>query len=281
MGEVVGILAWNVHDGFGDPKRQDGVVGVVGHMTNLLWLDVGVFPEAFSPEQADVANHAVRSLEDMGYVVKAVPNDDDDGRRDRHSTLMIAERRMCQNMEAIRLAGRSAIKGTLRGGQEVYGVHGNDRRAEARARDMGVLLSHIRPGVPAAIAGDFNAMHYGDPRAWLYRAAGPLVRCLPEEEPRPEGSRSPIGRFGSLAIRLSGMANDNTLKMLRDAGYEDASLDNAGSRYEPTMRRMGGLLAAQLDHIMVSDGVASKFFMTFPPFRGLSDHQAIYAYLEM
>jgi hypothetical protein len=97
------------------------------------------------------------------------------------------------------------------------------------------------------MALDANAMHRKDPRSRIYRMAGPLVRHLPAHPPTIGQNEKKLSVMVSKAQRIAEMADGGTLDILEAAGYEDAT--QLG--YTPTARFIGGLAAAQLDHIMI------------------------------
>ena len=132
-----------------------------------------------------------------------------------------------------------------------------------RRKQTEALLAQIDPNRPTVIAGDMNSMHRDDPRARALRIVAPVTELLPQGEP---GKRqSIIALVGSLASRLTMMAEGGPIDMLEQAGYKDA-----GSRRQATM----GFV--QLDHIMVPEWMEVTDF-TVQPMKGLSDHRAVVA----
>jgi endonuclease/exonuclease/phosphatase (EEP) superfamily protein YafD len=141
----------------------------------------------------------------------------------------------------------------------------------------------------SVIVGDLNNMHSFTKRAKLL--AHPIVRSmigtLPQVEPghkevfmaraaenklsqKLQGLHYKSARIGSLAARLSGMAEGRALEVFESAGFVDADPNQ-----QATMLLFGQFSLAQLDHIMARDAKVTEFSVL--PKDGLSDHRAVAA----
>lgn len=144
----------------------------------------------------------------------------------------------------------------------MIGVHLDDRKETTRVEQTQALLAQIDPNKPTVIMGDMNSMHRDDPRAIALRMATPVVELLPQGEPGKPQSK--IARVGSLATRLTGMAEGGPIAVLEEAGYRDADA-----------KRQATKSFVQLDHIMVPEWMVTEDFVV-QPMKGLSDHSAVF-----
>jgi len=148
-----------------------------------------------------------------------------------------------------------------------------DDRAEARRVGQTLKLLELFQdeqdgSCPSVIAGDLNAMHRLEIRSALIRAVQPIAERLPYGEPGFEASK--IARIGSLARRLSEMADGTTLRLFENAGYRDSDSAHLHTK---------GI--AQLDHILHTAELYSPpdSFQSIKA-NGLSDHRIIRAIIE-
>jgi endonuclease/exonuclease/phosphatase family metal-dependent hydrolase len=250
------IVAFNAHDNYArtwlhvDAQLPDSHVLVI--------------PEAYREGdiQSQSALHKARP-EGTERIIADVVYNDADPRKDRHHLVLVGMPEVVERIEPIRLVGRTALRASLKGGIDIIGLHLDDRREEMRRRQTQALLDQLDLERLTIIAGDLNSMHRDDWRAGVLRRMGPLAERLPQGEP---GEKQPImARFGSLAARLTRMAEGGPLAMLEQAGYKDT---------DPGRRATMGFV--QIDHIMVPSCLAVAAF-TVRPMRGLSDHCAVAA----
>lgn len=257
---VLRIVALNAHDNY---------------VRSLLLIDaqlprshVLVIPEAY--QEGDIQSQRV--LHGYGSrsggtkrVIADVVYNDADSRKDRHHLVLVGMPDVVERIEAIRLVGRTALRASLKGGIDVIGLHLDDRREDMRRQQTQALLDQLDPERLTVISGDLNSMYRDDWRAQVLRSMGPIAQCLPQGEPGEKQSK--MARFGSLAARLTRMAEGGPLAMMEYAGYKDA---------DPERRATMGFV--QLDHIMVPSCLATVAF-SVRSMRGLSDHRAIAAEL--
>lgn len=132
-----------------------------------------------------------------------------------------------------------------------------------RRRQTAALLDQVGSKRLTIIAGDINSMHRDDWRAKVLRRIAPIAKMLPTAEPGEKQSK--MARIGSLATRLTMMAEGGPIEMLEQAGYEDA---------DPQWQATRGFV--QLDHILVPLWMEVVNF-TIQSMKGLSDHHTIIA----
>lgn len=238
--------------GFEDEPRSRAVLDI----TEAVNPDVVIYPEAFNEDGNIRALDAAKfALQDQGYVVEGVANEDDDDRSDRRG-LVAASKVKNTEIEVVRLMTRNALRVTGLHPEDqqaidVFGVHLEDRSEDGRLWQAGALLKEAAYD-RTILAGDFNAMHANAPIARVLRAMGPLANRLPAGEPGTHQSK--LARIGSLSQRLAEMADGRTMEAMVKDGFIDAD-----PKRQATIRRLG-LLAVQLDHIMVGDGLEATDF---------------------
>lgn len=267
-------LAFNTRDGFNDPTRQQDLIDFVEHIKP----DVAFFSEAYSARfDADFAQTALRSL---GYEVQAGEYDDIDGRKDRHGYIgitripnaIIKEQRF-ETRNGVHILARDPI---THNSFDLFGLHADDRKKQGRITQLGSIPALVRQTI---IVGDLNAMDHMDPLARVARFVKPLADRLYSIEPAETVSLdwrnkaiskmatravNIAGVFGSHLQRLSDMASGEEIRMLQDQGFRDADTLHA-----PTMHHV-----AQLDHMMITDGVYPLDFNVLNDVK-LSDHKPI------
>lgn len=247
------VVTFNAHDNYGQIVARGDERVPRGHIL--------IVPEAY--QEGDV--YSQRALEAMWSsrenLIADVLYNDMDGRKDRHHLVLVGDAEVVEHIQPIQLLGRTALRASLKGNIDVIGVHLDDRDEDTRCKQTQALLDQVDPDRLTIIAGDFNAIHRDDRRAQLLRALGPFAGMFPEGEPGTKQSK--IARLGSLATRLTMMAEGGPLAMMEGAGYHDA---------DSSRRATMGFV--QLDHIMVPRdlSIATVFVQ---PLRGLSDHAAI------
>ncbi|HWB38620.1 MAG TPA: endonuclease/exonuclease/phosphatase family protein [Candidatus Saccharimonadales bacterium] len=241
------VAAWNVRDAFSEAYPT---VNVLSEFRQLN-PDVAVISEAYAEGKTTLVDGVLEAFDAQGYHVTDVPYNDDDGREDRHNMIVLARKEFVASTAPIRLATRTAVALTLRHPDtkreiDLYGVHLDDRHEERRLGQATTLLADVDPNTPTVIAGKFNALDRTDPDARKLRMVAPLTKLLPSKDPAPGGRRSPIfpRRFGSLAQRLTEMADGGTMAVFDEAGFTDAD-----SQHLPTKGRF------HLDRILLSDGL--------------------------
>jgi endonuclease/exonuclease/phosphatase (EEP) superfamily protein YafD len=247
----VRVAAFNAHDNAA--RYWDQITMNLGYST-----DIRAIPEAYKRSEGLVSR-----LQASGLAAAEVPYGDQDRREDHHYFAMVGNPEAVECIEPIQLAGRTALRASLKNGADVIGVHFDDRKETTRREQTEVLLAQVNPNRPTIIAGDMNSMHRNDLRARLLRSAAPITELLPQRE--PGRTRSRIARICSLATRLTRMAEGGPIAMLEAVGYKDA---------DPARQATMGFV--QIDHIMVPEWMAVADF-TVRPMEGLSDHRAILA----
>lgn len=264
MSETLSVLAYNVRDAWGDPKKHE-------ELLDFVWLvnpDVAFFSEAFAERDTGFGTDGVGALKALGYQGHWSWYHDADERRDRHALIGITRTGTgkIHSPSGIR-AFYTAKLDTAAGHVDFYGLHGDDR-SEGMRREQAVALGAIAS--PAIVAGDLNNLWRHAPTARVLRALRPLADILPATE--PTAARTPLltrGRTGSLARRLGEMAEGTMLDMLSEYGLKDA---------DPNLQPTKGF--AQLDHILVTDGVIVDGF-TVHGKTSVSDHRAISARVRL
>jgi endonuclease/exonuclease/phosphatase family metal-dependent hydrolase len=260
------IVSWNLKDGLSDPTRTDAL------QTELLQVgpDIAVLPEA-AAEDANVNSESMYRFREAGYTVHTANYDDTDGRKDRHKLVVLAKEDLEHTADILRLAGRTAICVEFTNSDlQFLGVHLDDRNEKTRQSQTVDAIEALNSA--AIVAGDFNAMHHADPRAKALRALRPIAMLLPSQNPVPGVKQSKITRIGSIAQRLTGMADGGTLELWKTAGFTDLAAD-----YTPTMLA-GNRATVQLDHVLTRGVVVTEPTHVL----GLSgsDHHAISARLQ-
>jgi hypothetical protein len=226
--------------------------------------DVLVLPEAYKESSAQGQN-IVNGMRVAGAIVADVPYNDVDSRKDRHHLVVAGNPEVVECIEPIQLVGRTALRACLKGGVDVIGVHLDDRQEDMRLRQTEALFDQVDPKRFTIIAGDINSMHRDHWRAKVLRRIAPIAKLLPTAEPGEKQSK--MARIGSLATRLTMMAEGGPIEMLEQAGYEDA---------DPRRQATKGFV--QLDHILVPSWMEVVKFAV-QSMKGLSDHHAIAAEL--
>jgi len=274
------VASWNLKDALSDAERVDDV---------LSWVeteqpDVAAFQEALREGYTQHLARAVGELASLGYAASLVDYEDGDGRADRHMLMMIAKRERLAPVPygSVRMAGRNALRMSLRDDQaggtlvDVYGAHLDDRFASNRlcqARD----LTRNRRVVDTVLLLDGNNVHRNTAMARALRLAKPIAHLLPTANPDPDVKPPKLKRIGSLAQRMTGMADGRALQYLQEDLGVNGFVD-ADPCHQPTMPSKRPFL--QLDHIMhdrmmrVDDGSFRVY-----PHNDLSDHRAISARL--
>lgn len=289
---AIDVLSANVLDGFSNGETA-------WHLTRqvaALKPDAAVFLEAYAEGREDYLSFAQDEFNLMGYDVVTAPYDDADGRADKHGIMAIARTEVIRPLEikVIRFAGRAGVGMTVfdESSQEeidVYGLHMDDRSEGGRLEQAYELITFADPGRRSALVGDLNAMHGSAASARLLRLAGPIAKLLPVSDPGESNKGlhgetlpkvSKLARIGSLATRLTAMADGATLAMLEQVGFRDAD----GER-RPTMPDHWLLPpVVQLDHVMVSRNVDVLGHQTVAlrdeAGKRLTDHLAVRAQLR-
>jgi len=269
---AIRVAAWNLErGGLGDPGRSSA-------MTNKilsLRADVVILPEAYNEDSyydlVDVAKQ--RFMDEGHYSIAETLYKDDDKRKDRRAIMML-NRSPSAESNVVDLGTRQALSWSIvdiytNTDVKIVGLHLDDRAEARRAGQALELLEGLQDeSQPCVIAGDFNAMHRSEARSALARAAGPIAEILPYGEPGFESTM--LARLGSLARRLSGMADGTTLQLFEAAGYHESDsfhLHTTGF--------------VQLLHILHTAGLYSPpdSFQSIKAKR-LSDHRIISAIIE-
>jgi endonuclease/exonuclease/phosphatase family metal-dependent hydrolase len=261
-------MAWNLRDGLGDPERRDGIVRTVLENPPT----VAIFPEAFREGTANNTADFIDPLIKAGYTALRTPYHDDDGRKDRHDLLgIVRTERLAADPSVVRLVGRNALRIPLKDDKtgktiNFIGVHLDDRKEETRQAQVTELL---RTEDTDIIAGDFNSMHGRDLRPSMLRLARPIAKLLPATDPNPDIKPKKLERIGSLAERVTGMANGGVMRTVIEAGFEDADPSHPGTKGP-----------FNLDHIMYRDRlfVSQKYDIDTGK---LSDHRIVMARLAL
>ncbi|HEU5375538.1 MAG TPA: endonuclease/exonuclease/phosphatase family protein [Ktedonobacteraceae bacterium] len=256
---IIRIVVFNTHD------NVDRYWNQISKKLSKLPNDVLVLPEAYKEGSAQ-GRKVVNGIRAAGAIIADVPYNDADTRKDRHHLVVVGNPEVVECIKPIQLVGRTALLACLRGGIDIIGVHLDDRQEDMRRRQTEALLNQVDPKRPTIIAGDMNSMHRDGWHAKALRKVAPLAKVvLPTAEPGEKQSK--IERVGSLATRLTMMAEGGPIKMLERVGYKDAD-----SRWQATK----GFV--QLDHILVPKWMeVAKFAVQ--PMKDLSDHHAIAAEL--
>lgn len=273
---AIEVAVWNTQDSFSDGERMDMVLKQVFEADP----DVAVFPEAHREGQTHLLGDACNLLEDIGgYTIATTSYNDQDGRADRHGLFMVAKRELVRDTRIIQMAGRTALMFEVaeRDSQktmDIFGVHLDDRHEKTRRQQACSLLAAMREGVPTVVAGDMNALHGQTDRARRIRPASVVTEFLPAKDPVPGVKQSKVSRMSSLLQRAVRMADGSTLRVLEEAGFEDADPE-----YRPTMPSKYPLL--QLDHILYDKYVRTDptAFMVHPH-NPAADHRMVSALVE-
>lgn len=261
MSKSLEIVSWNLRDGLNDSEVQTSILDTEP--------DLAVFPEGHA-EGVSLAAGTVSRFHNAGYDIYDKTYDDNDGRKDRRSLVVIAKPELVSVAHSVYVAGRHAIRLTLEGGTQFMGVHLDDRGEKRRLAQAEVVVRSL--GETAIVAGDFNDMYRNVGQAPLLRLARPL-NVLHSRDPESGRKSSKL----SYAQRLNGMARGKVMQLLAEADFEDA-----GSDHTPTMVEKvapGVVIKAQLDHIMYRGNVAVKQQTIVEDADNLSDHKRIRATL--
>lgn len=252
------LAAWNVARGLSKPEKHAQIEAGI----EQLDADVIVLSESID-NSGNVVNP--RFARQLGYDAFTVPYHDTEAHPsgEQHITMLS---RIALDASEVRLKTRSAIKAIVPAGDhnrslQLFGVHFDDRSELGRLVMAEAFLDIAEEGIPTVLAGDLNSMHAEDRVAKVLR--GGTVRGMARLAPHP--------RIRSLGTRLTEMANGSTLRILEEAGFEDAD-----SSHEPTMTKAG--LKVTLDHIMLHGAVVATDFSN-QAVTG-SDHRAISATLH-
>lgn len=264
---AVEVMAWNVLDAFSDEARARGVLAVVARQRP----DAAVFSEAYAEGKETLLDDVLDELTGHGYAVVHGTYDDTDGRQDRHGIIGIVRNKILtsQKPTLVNLDGRQAVRIPLadpESGEEndFIGVHLDDRSESGRLKQTTALLGLV--GEKAIIGGDFNALYKEDKTARVLRAARPIAKLLPAVDPRPDFRPPKLKRLGSLAGRLTDMAQGTTMQEFEAAGFQDA---------DPSHQPTKGPVC--IDHI-VYRGMRLLSQRTHPA-SNMSDHRAVGAEL--
>jgi len=264
---AVKIAAWNVREGLAQPNEMPEAVEHI----KQLDADVVVLSDAFSlrntlhGSQTETLHEATGELINEGYSFRAIEyKDTEPFRHDRHLAVLS---RLQARSSAIRLATRNTLELKVKdpaSHEEIHviGAHFDDRCESTREQHVRALIEHLEgAGDFVALAGDLNAMHASDKRARFVRSRP--VRLIAQH------LSSDYRRGG--ADRLIGMAQGDSLDLLKQHGLEDADW-----RHKPTWSAGLPLLQWQLDRIMLSDRLKLERFERAEPTQ-VSDHRAITA----
>jgi endonuclease/exonuclease/phosphatase family metal-dependent hydrolase len=258
------VASFNVDNGFYDPKRAKKLARGI----EKIDADIVVLPEGFDEDEGKPK--LPRSLREK-YDVQYFPYDqanpmggrEGKGRR-RHGFIVLS--RVATSVAVINYDSpqRNQLVIDAFGDdiRHIGGVHFDDRWAGKRMSDAQTYLEQAHPEV---ILGTLNALSHETSRESLLgsRAIGGVVGALP------------TARMRSVAGRVREMATpeDETLAMLRKAGYLDADL-----LQKPTMKPAIGAPAAaaalKLDYIMYDPSFVTVEDHTVHRGGG-SDHLAI------
>lgn len=243
--QVLTVAGWNVRDGLSEQAAMPLVVERIV----ALEADIVVLPEAYSEaartgdaQKAETLHQAATALGGEGYTMHRVLYADADGRKDRHGFALLTRLTEAKNPVSVFTLENRKVLGQTFGdlALTVVGVHLDDRSEATRLVQASDLLQQLDPAQYNIILGDFNGMHRADPRARALRAARPLALALPSVDPGETAPYLPkLHRAGSLASRLTDMANGSLMDQFAQSGYEDVSRD-----YQPTKGPV------QLDHIV-------------------------------
>jgi endonuclease/exonuclease/phosphatase family metal-dependent hydrolase len=266
MSKNLEIVSWNLEDKLNDPHLQTSILEVEP--------DIAVFPEAH-PENTVLDAATTARFHNAGYDVYDKDYDDDDGRKDRHSLVVIAKPELVRAADPVYLVGRHAIRLTMHDGSEFMGVHLDDRRERRRLAQAATAVRSL--GETAIVAGDLNATYREGKWPRVLRALKPFTYLLPASEPDPEREGSlgyKLGRPGSLAQRLTGMASGKTMESFRAANFIDAD-----RKHVPT--KTLGPIGVQIDHILYRGRVALERQTSVESVGNTSDHSRLRATLRV
>lgn len=273
MAKKLRIMAWNVQDNLNNPAVHKRVI--------VTSPDIAVLPEAV-PQKTGLSAETRLAFYDAGYTVISHPYNDEDGRPDYHSLVVIAKQELVRGAEYKTVfVGRTALQIVMDNGLTFTGVHLDDRSESSRFTQAHKLIHEVirKPadGTQDIIAGDFNSMHPNHGWAPMLRSARGISKLLPSKEPTDPymSNMNRLERFGSLSQRLSQMALGKTIELFEKEGFKETSLD-----YRPTIAKWP--IGVQIDHILYrGEGIEVVAPTLVEPHKGLSDHCSIRADLSI
>lgn len=267
------LATWNALNSFGDARNADALEVVKGVDADVVAL------EEFTRRAEAESDHSLQSqekLQALGYTACLVTEYYPPLSTERNAHTMSLWSRVSEpgSVQLEWFGSRYGLSVEVPDFGTIDAVHLPDDSVQKRELAADALLR--RDSMVAM--GDFNDMHRSDPRSRVPRAVDLLSRFLPVHDYYDESKK--LQRLMGKVQRIGYMARGRAMARLTEGGFIDAD-----QTHRPTIGK--GLLAYQIDHIMVRAGVEVHQVDVLP--RGLtsansqllSDHSPVVARVKL